>query len=153
MAVFAQKFAHVNTSLIMQNLPELIKVQGELQALQKQYENELMSMQEELQRKAEEYENNKSTMNSTKQEEVETELQGMYQKIQQAYQDSQQALQQAQQEKFQPIQDKMLKAIENVGKAGDYVYIMDTSSGIPYISETLSKDVTSEVKAEMNKLK
>ena len=28
---------------------------------------------------------------------------------------------------------------------------MDTSAGIPYISDTLSKDVTAEVKAELNK--
>ena len=30
---------------------------------------------------------------------------------------------------------------------------MDISTGIPYISDTLSKDVTNDVKAEMNKLK
>ena len=34
-----------------------------------------------------------------------------------------------------------------------YVYIMDVSAGIPYISTTLSTDVTAEVKAELNKLK
>ena len=33
------------------------------------------------------------------------------------------------------------------------VYIMDVSSGIPYISDTLSKDVTAEVKAQLNKMK
>ena len=37
------------------------------------------------------------------------------------------------------------------GKNGGYVYIMNTSAGIPYISDTLSKDVTAEVKAELNK--
>ena len=30
---------------------------------------------------------------------------------------------------------------------------MDVSGGIPYISETLSKDVTEDVKTEMAKLK
>ena len=40
-----------------------------------------------------------------------------------------------------------------MGKAGGYVYIMDVSAGIPYISDTLSKDVTAEVKAQLNKMK
>ena len=44
-----------------------------------------------------------------------------------------------------------VEAIKAVGKAGGYVYIMDVTSGIPYISDTLSKDVTAEVKAQLNK--
>ena len=54
---------------------------------------------------------------------------------------------------MQPIMNKIMTAIKNVGKDGGYVYIMDISTGIPYISDTLSKDVTNDVKAEMNKLK
>ena len=69
----------------------------------------------------------------------------------QAYQDNQQALQKMQQEKLQPIQEKVLKAIENVGKNGNYVYIMQSNSQL-YISSTLSTDVTELVKTEINKL-
>ncbi len=153
LSIYAQKFAHVDAASIMQGLPEFIKARGELEALQKQYEDEMKTMQDEIQRKMDEYDRTKSTMNATKQEETEAELNDMYQKFQQAYSDSQQEMQKAQQEKLQPINDKIMSAIKNVGKAGDYVYVMDISSGIPYISETLSKDVTNEVKAEMNKLK
>ncbi|MCD8203039.1 MAG: OmpH family outer membrane protein [Prevotella sp.] len=153
LATFAQKFGHVDAGSIMQSLPEFIKVRGELEALQKEYENDLKAMQDEIQRKAEDYDKNKSTMNTTKQEETEAELNDMYQKLQQAYSDNQQNFQKAQQEKLQPINDKIMTAIKNVGVAGGYVYIMDISSGIPYISETLSVDVTNDVKAEMNKLK
>ena len=64
-AVFAQKFGKVNTQAIMQSLPELSKVNGELEAAAKQYENELKSMQEELQRQSEAYEKAKSTMSQT----------------------------------------------------------------------------------------
>ena len=110
-------------------------------------------MQDELQRKAAEYDKNKSTMNETKQKETETELMTLQQKIQQAYQDNSEAFQKAQQEKMQPITTKLLDAIKAVGKAGGYVYIMDLSAGIPYVSDTLSKDVTAEVKAELNKMK
>ena len=92
-------------------------------------------------------------MNETKKKETEESLQQMSQKIQQTQQDNQQALNKLQQEKFGPIQQKVVEAIKAVGKAGGYVYIMDMAAGIPYISDTLSKDVTAEVKAQLNKTK
>lgn len=155
MAAMAQnaKFYHIDTQSIMQQMPEFIKARGELEAEQKQYENELQEMQKELQAKAEKYEKEKATMNATMQQSTEQSLQEMYTKIQQAYQDNQQKIQKASQEKLQPISTKLQNAIKAVGKAGNYVYIMDISAGIPYISETLSKDISSDVKAELNKMK
>lgn len=151
-AASAQKFGHVDMQSIIASLPEYIKAEGELKALAAQYENDLKAMGDEIQRKADNYEKTQSTMNATKKQETETELQQLQQKFQQAYSDNQQALQKAQNEKLGPIQTKVLNAIQNVGKAGNYVYIMQTNS-LPYISTTLSKDITAEVKAELNKLK
>jgi outer membrane protein len=152
LATFAQqKFGHINAQEVMASMPEFIKVRGEIEATAKQYENDLKAMQDELQRKAQEYDKSKSTMNETKQKETEQTLMDLQQKIQQAYQDNSQALQKAQQEKMAPITQRLVNAIQAVGKAGGYVYIMDTQMGIPYVSETLSKDVTAEVKAELNK--
>ena len=153
MATFAQKFGHVDAQSIMQSMPEFIKARGDLEALSKQYENDLKAMQDEIQRKADEYEKTKSTMNATKQQETEANLNQLMQKYQQAYQDNQQELAKQQQEKMAPIMNKITTAIKNVGKNGGYVYIMDVSAGIPYISDTLSKDVTADVKAEVNKIK
>lgn len=153
LSIFAQKFGHLNANEVMASMPEFIKARGELEATAKQYENDVKAMQDELQRKATAYEQGKSTMNATKQQETETELQNMYQKIQQTFSDNQQALQKAQQEKMAPVTNKLVEAIKAVGKAGSYVYIMDVSMGIPYISDTLSKDVTAEVKAQLAKMK
>ena len=153
LATFAQKFGHINAQEVMSQMPEFIKARGEMEAKAKQFENDLKGMQDELQRKSQDYEKNKSTMNATKQQETENELNGLYQKYQQALQDNQQTLSKEQQEKMQPITTKLVNASKAVGKAGGYVYIMDVSSGIPYISDTLSKDVTAEVKAQLNKMK
>ena len=153
MAMFAQKFGHVNAQEVMASMPEFLKAKGEIEASAKKFENELTAMQSVLKRKSDEYEKSKNTMNATKQQETEANLQQMYQKIQQTYQDNQQALQKAQQEKMGPITGKLVDAIKAVGKTGGYVYIMDVSAGIPYISETLSKDVTADVKAQLNKMK
>ena len=150
-AVFAQKFGKVNTQTIMQSLPELSKVNGELEATAKQYENELKSMQEELQRQSEAYEKAKSTMNATTQQQKEQELQGLYQKIQQTYQDNQQALQKAQQEKMQPVLNKVRNAIQNVGNTGGYTYIFEEGAGVS--TGTNVDDVTSKVQSELTKMK
>ncbi|EFA93129.1 outer membrane protein [Hoylesella buccalis ATCC 35310] len=153
MSMFAQKFGHLNSQQVMNDMPEFVKARGEIEATAKQYENDLKAMQDELQRKAEEYEKTKSTMNATKQKETEDELMKLNEKIRTAYNDNSQALQKAQQEKMQPITAKLVNAIQAVGKAGNYVYIMDITSGIPYISQTLSEDVTAKVKAELAKTK
>ena len=154
LATFAQqKFGHINAQEVMSQMPEFIKARGEMEAKAKQYENDLKAMQDELQRKSQEYDKNKSTMNATKQQETETELNNLYQKYQQALQDNQQSLAKEQQDNMQPITTKLVNAIKAVGQAGGYVYIMDTSAGIPYISSTLSKDVTADVKAQLNKMK
>ena len=154
LSLFAQKFGHIDSQSFIQSLPEAIKVQSELEAQGKIYENELKGMQEELQRKAEDYEKTKSTMNPTKQAETEQTLQEMYTKIQQAAQDNQTAYNKMQQEKLGPIIEKVRTAIKNVAKTGGYVYIMEKEAGQPlYVNDAISKDVTAEVKAEYNKLK
>ncbi|WP_276893974.1 OmpH family outer membrane protein [Hallella bergensis] len=151
LATFAQKFGKVNTQNIMQSLPEISKINGELEATSKQYENELKSMQEELQRQSEAYDKGKSTMNATAQQAKEQELQQLYQKIQQTFQDNQQSLQKAQQEKMQPVIAKVRNAIEAVGKSGGYTYIFE--EGVAVYTGTNVEDVTSKVKAEINKTK
>ena len=152
-ATFAQKFGHLNAQAVMESLPEFIKARADVEVQAKVYDNQLKEMQTEIQKKAEEYDKTQATMNDTKRKETEATLQDLYQKFQQAQQDNAQAIQKLQNEKLQPIVTKLQNAIKNVGKAGGYVYIMDLSSGIPYISDTLSKDVTADVKAELNKLK
>ena len=126
----AQKFGHVNAQEIIQAMPEF-------------------AMQEELQKKSEAYEKEQATLPANIKQRRETELQEMYQKIQQSYQDNQQALAKEQSEKMNAITSKVIEAIKAVGQAGGYVYIMDIAGGVPYISTTLSTDVTADVKSKL----
>ena len=149
MAAFAQKFGHVNSQEVIQAMPEFTKARTEIEALTKQYEADLKSMQDELQKKAEALDKEQATLPENIKQRRQTELQDMYQKIQQSYQDNQQALAKEQQDKMSAITTKVLDAIKAVGQAGGYVYIMDVTGGIPYISTTLSTDVTAEVKKKL----
>ena len=149
MAVMAQKFGHVNTQDIIQAMPDYTKAKSEIDALQKQYEADLKSMQDELTKKSQDYEANEKTFPENIKQRRQQELQDMYQKIQQSYPDNQQALAKASQEKMAAITAKVIDAIKQVGQAGGYVYIMELQGGIPYISTTLSTDVTAQVKAKL----
>ena len=147
MTMMAQKFGKVNTQTIMQALPDVAKANGELEALQKQKDNELKAMQEEFQRKADEYQKGASTMNATAKQQKETELQELQQKIQQAYQDGQQELQKKSNELMQPIVAKVRAAIDAVGKAGNYTYIFEEGAAIYTGSNVV--DVTKEVQSKI----
>ena len=142
------KFGHVNTQEIIQAMPEYQKAQTEIKALQDQYEADLKSMQDELQKKGEAFDKEQATLPDNIKQRRQQELQDMYTKIHQSFQDNQQALQKASGEKMQAIQTKVLDAIKAIGQAGGYVYIMENNS-LPYISTTLSTDVTAQVKTKL----
>ena len=143
------KFGHVNIQEIIQAMPEYTKAKNEIDALQAQYEADLKSMQDELQKKGEAFEKEQATLPENIKTRRQQELQDMYTKIQQSFQDNQQALQKASSDKMQAITNKVLDAIKAVGQSGGYVYIMEMGAGIPYISTTLSTDVTAQVKTKL----
>ncbi len=145
----AQKFGHVNTQEIIQAMPEYTAAKADIDKLTAQYEADLKSMQDELQKKADAFDKEQTTLPENIKQRRQTELQEMYQKIQQSYQDNQQALQKASSEKMQAITTKVLEAIKAVGQAGDFVMINEINAGIPYISTTLSTDVTAQVKTKL----
>ena len=151
MTVMAQKFGHVDSQTLLKGLPEIAKIDGELQALAAQYEKKLKEMQDELKRKYDEYEKTKATMSAAAQKEAETSLQELSQKVQQTYNDSQQDLEKQKADKLTPVYDKVRKAIDNVGKAGQYTYIFESGEFL-YVGAN-AKDISAEIKAELEKMK
>lgn len=149
MSLFAQKFGHFNSADIIPVMPEYTAAQAEVQNASQQYEDELKKMQEELQTKYEDYQQNSATMVDAVRQRREAELQDLQTRLQEYYTNSQQELQQLQQTKLQAITERITKAVKEIGDAGGYVYIMDLSGGIPYISTTLSTDVTSQLRAKL----
>ncbi len=149
MSVFAQKFAHFNSAEVIQAMPEYTAAQTELQSMSKQYEEEFKRMQDEFQTKGEDFEKNQATMVDAVKQRRQQELQDLYQRLQQYEQTSRQELAKVQNEKLQLISEKVSAAVKELGAAGGYVYVMDATSGIPYISETLSTDITAQVKSKL----
>jgi len=142
----AQKFGHFSSAEVVQLMPEWTAAQTELQNLAKQYDDDFKRMQDEFQKKSEEFEKEQANLLDNVRQRRQAELQDLYQRLQQTYQDNQQALQKAQTEKLQAISEKVTEAVKKIGDEGGYVYIMDITSGIPYISTKLSTDITPELK-------
>ena len=142
----AQKFGHFNSSEVVQLMPEYTTAQNELQTLAKQYEDDQKRMQDELQKKADEFQKEQANLLENVRARREQELNDLYQRYQQSLADNQQAFQKAQAEKMQAISEKITNAVKQIGEAGGYVYIMDVTSGIPFISTKLRTDVTPELK-------
>ena len=147
MSAFAQKFGHINPMPIMQAMPEYTKAQAKLEELKKQYEGEMKIMQDELAKKSEEYDKQKDSLPQNIRQ--RRELQDLYGRLQQYAQESNQNMQKATQDKLAAISQKIEAAIKEVGTAGGFIYIFDVTAGIPFINETLSTDVTAQVKAKL----
>ena len=149
LSAFAQKFGHFNSGEVIQAMPEYTAAQSEIAAQSKQYEDELKRMQDELRTKADDYQKNEATMVDVVKQRRMQELQDLNQRLEQYYQTSQQEISKLQSTKLAEISDKVSAAVKEIGVSGGYVYIMDVTAGIPFISETLSTDVTAQVKAKL----
>lgn len=148
--VFAQKFGHINSADIIPLMSEYKNAQTELEELQKQYREELNYMETEYNKKLEVYDKNRETFSDDIRQRREQELIESQQKMQQYYQDCQMNLEQKSSELMNGINTKLQKAIQSVGEEGAYICVFDISGGlIPFVSSTLTTDVTEAVKAKL----
>ena len=150
MSVFAQKFGHVKFAEILTVMPEYTKAQTDIQAQQKQYEDEMKRASDELTKKFTEYQQEQANWPKNIQERRQKELQELNEKGMQFQADAQQQLQKAYAEMMEPIYKKIDDAIKAVGQEGGYVYIFDLNrTDIPFVNESLSTDVTPAVKGKL----
>lgn len=150
MSVFAQKFGHVKTQEIVTAMPEYTKAQTDINTMQQQFQDEIKRASDEVNKKYAEYQQDQANLPKNIQERRQKELQDLTQKGMQLQQDAEQQLQQSWMQMLEPIVKKIEDAIKAVGQEGGYTYIFDlNATNIPYVSETLSTDVTAAVKAKL----
>jgi len=147
MTMFAQKIGHVNVDAVAQGMPEYAALQTEIQNLQKQFQDELQRKQTDIQAKNDAYEKEKATLSETLRTYREQEIQKALQEYQQFGETSEMELQNTYQTKMGALQEKILKAVEEVGAAGGFAYILPAGA-IAYIG-TGATDITDQVKAKV----
>ena len=150
MSVFAQKFGHINSQEILSVMPEYKKAQTDISTMEQQYKDEIQRAMDDLNKKYAAFQEEQANLPQNIKDRRMKELQEWQEKGMQFQQDASQQLQQSWMEMLQPIAQKIDDAIKAVGQEGGYVYIFDLSStNIPYVSTTLSTDVTTAVKGKL----
>lgn len=123
------KFGHINSSELLQAMPESKKVQQDLEAYARQLESQMTTMSSEYQAKVTEYQTNEQVWGDIVLESKMREISDLEKRIQEFQQQAQGSLSKKEQQLFQPLLDKAQKAIDEVAKANGYGYVFDTSTG------------------------
>lgn len=149
-AGFAQKFGSINSADIMQLMPERKAAETELETLQSQYAEEFEYMKSEYTKKCEDYEKQKETLPDNIRQRREQEIMDSEEKINQYLQTCDRTINEKAAQLQNDIIAKLVKAIQAVGEEGQYVCIFDNANGsVPFVSSTLTTDVTEAVKAKL----
>lgn len=141
------KIAHINTSELIQAMPEMKAAQTQIETLGKTYQNDMQAMMTELQNKSKQYGAEEATKTQEENAKRVQELGAMEQNIRQFQGQAQQDMQKKELELLQPITKKAKDAILKVGKAQGFDYVLDSSQGLVILSD--GKDLLADVKKEL----
>jgi len=148
--VSAQKFAHINSQLLMIELPEVKTADSELQTYQEGLMKKGQEMVQAFEAKYLAYAEkaNKGELNKIQMQQMEGELGKEQQAIQSYELEIQNMLVTKRESVYQPIITKVKNAIEQVGKEGGYTMIFETGSGV-LVHAAESDDIMALVKAKL----
>ena len=142
---FAQKFGHVSINELVQLTPDADKARAEIQAAQKEAQDTFQAMYDEYQTKGTQYQQKSETWSQAIRESKAKELQEIQNRLQEFSQSIEAELQQKQQELMAPIYDKAQKAINELAKKYNCIYVFDSSS-LVYLDDTQSIDLNPEAR-------
>lgn len=156
-AVFAQgplKIGYVDSEVILQQFPESIKAQGELEAIVKGWRAQIDSLQQDLQSDYADYQKKAAMMKEAQKAEAQQKL---VQKQQAAEEFNKQKfdrqngeIAQKQELIMKPVKEKIFKAIEGVAKEEGMSFVFDKTGEILLLYADNSFDITFKV---LDKLK
>lgn len=148
-----QKIGWIDTQEIMKDLPEAVEAQGKLNSLVAQWQAEISKMQGDFQQEADDYQRRRLILPEQARMQEEQKLSDMQKKIMdlrnQRFGPSGD-LSQQQNTIMRPVQEKIMQAIQDVAKEGDYDYIFDKSGQVLLMYSNPKYDVTQQV---LDKLK
>ncbi|MBK9222658.1 MAG: OmpH family outer membrane protein [Saprospiraceae bacterium] len=143
--LLSQKVGHLSTVQVIDSLTEAKQASATL----KQYEASLSKTGEEMvvkfQEKVKKYQLDMKagSLTAVQRKQVESDLEIDQNAINTYRQSAQISLEKRRQELIQPILDKINKAIQEIGKEENYMFIFDNAVGILYFSQ--SEDVSAKL--------
>lgn len=124
----AQKLGHVNSQLIMQELPDYESARKDLESFNSDLSKELEMYQKLIVEFAQDYEQNKNGMSEDTRKRKETDLMERQQNYEKKAYEAQASLQQKEQELLQQIMIKVNTAVKEVAEKEGYDYVYEVTT-------------------------
>lgn len=144
-----QKYGHINSSEILDAMPEYKQMKASLQRKQKEQETKLRGMYAEYEKQSKELNEFGAAMMEAVREEQMVELDSLGQAIQGYEAGIEEELQRLQFKLIKPINDKYIKIVDIVAKENSYTYIFDVATGSVVYHPENTGDITNLVKNKM----
>ena len=137
----AQKLGHVNSQVIMQELPDYESARIELESFNSDLTKELEMYQKLIVEFAQDYEQNKNGMSEDTRKRKETDLMERQQNYEKKAYEAQTSLQQKEQELLQQIMIKVNTAVKEVAEKEGYDYMYEVTTLLYAGGEDISDKV------------
>ena len=140
-SINAQKLGHVNSQVIMQELPDYESARKDLESFNSDLTKELEMYQKLIVEFAQDYEQNKNGMSEDTRKRKETDLMERQQNYEKKAYEAQTSLQQKEQELLQQIMIKVNTAVKEVAEKEGYDYVYEVTTLLYAGGEDISDKV------------
>lgn len=149
----AQKFGHINSSLIIQSHPSIVMANSTLEAYQKSLVDPLDVKSKAFEAKYHAFQDeaNKGTLSQVATQKKQAELQTEQDSLATEGQQVKFKVMKKREELLQPILTEVDSVIQLIGKEGHYTMIFDTSVAGALLFAEDGNDLTEAVKARLKK--
>ncbi|WP_299337369.1 OmpH family outer membrane protein [uncultured Psychroserpens sp.] len=148
LATAQSKVAHINTTELVQAMPEMKAAQAEIEKLSKTYDVQYKEMVTTLQNKVTQYRAEVETKTEEENNKRAQEVQQMEQGIREFQAQAQEDLGKKEAALLKPIFEKAKAAIDKVAKAQGFQYVLDSTQG-GGVLVAAGTDLMADVKKEL----
>jgi outer membrane protein len=135
-----QRIAYVNSSKILDELPEAQDAAKRLANYAKPIQDSLQLMQSQIQAKYDDYQKKQAIMTEASKTAAQQEIQELQQAARDYAQGKDQELAQQREKIFTPVKNKILKAIERIAKQEKYSFVLDQNDQVNIVLYADPKD-------------
>lgn len=147
----SQKFGHMNSQLLLMEMPEIKKADAELQNYQKQLISKGQDMVKKFEANYTKYVNEAQTgdLSTLEMQNRESQLQAERNAIQEYELEIQEKIGLKREELYKPLFDRVKEVITKYGKQNGYTMIFDTAITGALVHAATSDDITAVIKKEL----
>ena len=146
-----KKFGYLSYSAVILELPEYLRSQEKLSALQKKYDEELARSEKEFNLKFVEFLDGQKEFPENILLKRQKELQDLMEKSLQFKNEVKALLEQARQDLSDPVIEKLNGIISQIGQEFGLEYVLNTdNNACPYIDKNVGLDITNLVRERCN---